>query len=227
MTEFFILIRGIYAIVWRELIVFTREKPRLISALISPIIWFIVFSSGFGPAIGNINGIAYKEYLFIGIITQTILFTSIFYGAYLVWDRKIDALKAILVSPMDRTIIFYGKVFGGTIIGLIEVLMLIILGLFLGININLISVIKLIPIVILTNIIFTAIGLSIGSVMSSPEGFQLLSTFVIFPLFFLSGAIFPISNLSGTLELLAKLNPLTYIVDLMRYSVFKIAIFNI
>jgi ABC-2 type transport system permease protein len=208
-------LRGIYAIWWRELTVFFREKPRLVSAVASPVIWLVLFGQGFGPSF-NAGGLDYQHFIFGGVLVQTFLFSSLFYGAYLVWDRKIDVLKSVLVSPLGRPSIFAGKVLGGITISLLESVVVLFVGYFLGIQFPISSIFAILGLVALASAGFTALGLTVGSVMESPEGFQLLSTLVLFPLFFLSGALFPISNLGGPLALLASLDPVTYVVDLLR-----------
>jgi ABC-2 type transport system permease protein len=208
-------LRGIYAILWRELITFFRETPRFISSIVSPIIWLFIFGLGLGSSVVIVD-IEYQKFIFAGILTQTFLFTSIFYGVYLVWDRRIDLLKSILVSPLSRTTIFLGKLLGGVTISLIESIIVLLLGLLIGINYTLFTFFATIAIVILASAIFTAIGLTIGSVLDSPEGFQLLSTFILFPLFFLSGALFPLDNLPQWLYVITTINPVSYVVDILR-----------
>ena len=208
-------LRGIYAIWWRETIVFFREKPRIVSVIINPIIWLLLFGGGLGASV-NISGIDYQQFIFAGILVQTFLFSSLFYGAYLVWDKKIDLLKSILVSPLGRSQIFLGKVFGGVTISIIETIIVLIVGYLIGIPLTLYAALAAIMIVIVASAALTAVGLTIGSFMESPEGFQLISSLVIFPLFFLSGALFPPENLPGPLGILVSLNPITYIVDSLR-----------
>ena len=208
-------LRGVSAIWQREMLTFSREKPRIVSAVINPIFWLLTFGAGLGSAV-SIEGINYQQFIFAGIIVQTILFSSIFYGAYLVWDRRIDLLKAILVTPLSRSSIFFGKVLSGVTIALIQSLILLVFGFFININYTFISLILVILTIVVTAAGLTALGLTIGSFMTSPEGFQLITTFVIFPLFFLSGALFPLDNLPVYLGTLTSINPVTYIVDMLR-----------
>ncbi len=204
---------GIYAVWWREFTVFIREKPRLVSAIISPVIWLVIFGQGLGPSITGFN---YQEFIFGGVLVQTFLFSSIFYGAYLVWDRKIDVLKSVLVSPLSRKSIFAGKVLGGVTISMIESLIVLFFGYFIGIQYTVPMLLFTLVIVAIASAALSAFGLAIGSFMESPEGFQLLGSVVLFPMFFLSGALFPVNNLTGPLGALASINPVTYMVDLLR-----------
>lgn len=206
---------GISAIWQREILTFLRERPRIISAAINPIFWLITFGAGLGSTV-SIAGINYQQFIFAGIIVQTLLFSSIFYGSYLVWDRKIDLLKAVLVTPLSRQCIFFGKVLSGVTFALIQTSIILAFGFFIGINYTFISIGLVVLTVMFAAAALTAIGLTIGSLMTSPEGFQLITTFVIFPLFFLSGALFPLENLPAYLATLTAVNPVTYIVDVLR-----------
>ena len=208
-------LRGVSAIWQREMLTFLREKPRIISAAINPIFWLLTFGAGLGSTV-SIEGINYQQFIFAGIIIQTILFSSIFYGAYLVWDRRIDLLKAILVTPLSRSSIFFGKVLSGVTFALIQTAIILAFGLFINISYTITSVLFVILTIIAAAASLTAVGLTIGSLMTSPEGFQLITTFVIFPLFFLSGALFPLDNLPAYLGTLTGINPITYIVDFLR-----------
>ena len=208
-------LNGISAIWQREILTFLREKPRIISAAINPIFWLVTFGAGLGSTV-SISGINYQQFIFAGIIVQTMLFSSIFYGSYLVWDRRIDLLKAVLVTPLSRLSIFFGKVLSGVTFALIQTAIILAFGFFIGISYTFASIGLVIMIVALAAAALTAIGLTIGSLMTSPEGFQLITTFVIFPLFFLSGALFPLENLPVYLAALTAVNPVTYIVDALR-----------
>jgi ABC-2 type transport system permease protein len=220
-------LEAIYAVLWREITVFLREKPRVVSVLLTPLVWMILFGSGM-ETIATINGIEYKKFIFPGILIQTVLFSSVFYGVYLVWDKKIDVLKALLVSPIKRRDMFIGKVLGGTSIALIEAIVILTLGsLIVGLKLEILTILYLLLLVFVAAFILTSIGLAIGSVMDSPEGFQLIMSFVLLPLFFLSGALFPVSKLDVPLYFIALINPVTYMVDLTRFLVLNINYFSL
>jgi len=209
-------LRGVYAIWQREMLTFFREKPRIVSAVANPILWLLAFGGGLGSSV-VIPGVEnYQQYIFAGILLQTILFSSIFYGAYLVWDRRIDLLKAILVTPLSRASIFLGKVLGGVTFSLVEAAIILVFGAVIGVNYTVLSIFLTLVTVVVAAAGLTAVGLTIGSFMTSPEGFQLITTFVIFPLFFLSGALYPLRDLNIYLATLSGINPLTYIVDALR-----------
>ncbi|MGI0134310.1 MAG: ABC transporter permease, partial [Candidatus Micrarchaeaceae archaeon] len=104
---------GLYGMWYREFKVFLKEKSRLFSALVNPLMWLVVFGTGLGSAV-SIQGANYQTFIFPGILVMTVLFTSIFFGAYIVLDKRIDFLKEVLVAPISRTTMFFGKALGGT-----------------------------------------------------------------------------------------------------------------
>jgi ABC-2 type transport system permease protein len=199
MTE----MEGLYALWYRELKVFLREKSRIISSLFTPLLWIVTLGTGLGSSV-SLGGINYQVFIFPGILTMTVLFSSIFFGLYIVWDKKIDFFKEVLVAPLSRLTIFAGKMLGGCTDAVIQGSLMLVFGVFLGISYDVVTVAVLIMFML------------IGSRMESPEGFNLIVSFVIFPLFFLSGALFPIDNLPQWLRIFTILNPVTYAVDGMR-----------
>ena len=217
---------GIYAVWLREFTVFKREKSRVISAMVQPLMWIFLFGGGVGgssPA-GN-GGLAtnYQQFILPGVVMMAALFSSLFYGLYIVWDRKIDVLKEILVSPVSRTSIFFGKVLGGCTDVLIQSCVLLTIGYFLlgmpGPGYALTFLASL-GIVFVAAVGTVSIGLALGSVFESFEGFQVIGTFLAFPLFFLSGALYPLdagllAN-QPALYYIGRANPITYPVDALR-----------
>lgn len=210
---------GFYALWYREIKVFLREKSRIVSSLINPLMWLLIFGTGLGSALGasvSSYGGNYQAFIFPGILCMTILFGTIFFGAYIVMDKKIDFLKEVLVAPISRTTIFFGKVVGGTTDALVESAILLALGPFFGMHYTIVGLFGIVGLILLLSISMTSVGLTIGSFMESPEGFGLLVGFLIFPLFFLSGALFPVNNLPSWLHIFVSLNPVSYAVDAMR-----------
>lgn len=162
------------------------------------------------------GGTNYQVFIFPGILTMTILFSSIFFGLYIVWDKKIDFFKEVLVAPLSRLTIFAGKMLGGCTDALIQGALMLAFGVVLGLSYTLQSVAFAMIFMLVLASATVSIGLVIGSRMESPEGFNLIVSFLVFPLFFLSGALFPISNLPSWLGIFTVLNPVTYAVDGMR-----------
>jgi ABC-2 type transport system permease protein len=208
-------LEGFYALWYRELKVFSREKSRIVSSLVTPLLWITVFGGGLGSAI-SLGGVNYQVFIFPGILTMTILFSSVFFGLYIVWDKKIDFFKEVLVAPLSRTTIFAGKMVGGSIDALIQGAAMLILGFALGIRFSLLSLLFSFLFMFILASALVSLGLIIGGNMTSVEGFQLISSFLIFPMFFFSGALFPINNLPSYFMLVTAIDPVTYAVDGLR-----------
>jgi ABC-2 type transport system permease protein len=208
---------AIFALWVREVLVFSREKPRVIAAIAQPLIWVGLVGTGFSSTIpaSATGGVEYRAYLFGGTIAQTVLFGTVFFGMYIIWDRKQDVLKEVLVAPISRTSIFFGKVIGGATESLLQGVILLIIGMFLF-GVTPLGALGALGFVVLLAVSFVSIGLTIGSFFDSFEGFQAILSFLLFPLFFLSGALFPTTNLPGWLSVLVGLNPVTYAVDGLR-----------
>jgi ABC-2 type transport system permease protein len=206
---------GLYALWYREFKVFLREKSRIVSSLFTPLLWIVVFGGGLGSSV-SLGGTNYQVFIFPGILTMTILFSSIFFGLYIVWDKRIDFFKEVLVAPLSRLTIFAGKMLGGCTDALIQGGLMLGFGVILGISYSAQMVVVTIIFMLLLASAVVSIGLIIGSFMESPEGFNLIVSFLVFPLFFLSGALFPINNLPSWLHAFTTLNPVTYAVDGMR-----------
>lgn len=217
---------GLYGMWYRELKVFMREKSRIFSSLLNPLMWLVVFGTGLGSAV-SIQGANYQTFIFPGILVMTVLFTCIFFGAYIVLDKRIDFLKEVLVAPISRTTMFFGKALGGTTDAFIEVMILLALGVFFGIHYSVLSVLLTLLTMFIVAISVVSIGLIIGSFMNSTEGFGLIGGFVVFPLFFLSGALFPTNNLPSWLAAFVSVNPLSYAVDLLRGLLLNLHTYNL
>jgi ABC-2 type transport system permease protein len=215
-------LKGIYALWYRETKVFLRERSRIISSIINPLLWLLIIGGGLGSAV-SFGGINYQTFIYPGILIQTALFSSVFFGVYIVWDKKIDFMKEVLVAPMRRTSIFVGKILGGSTDTLLQVLILFVIGFIFmisgimpGLHLTPFSVLVSLAFLLVATVGLVSVGLILGSQMESPEGFQLIISFLIFPLFFLSGALFPITNLPAWLAPFIFVNPVTYAVDGIR-----------
>ncbi|MGA2972969.1 MAG: ABC transporter permease [Candidatus Bathyarchaeia archaeon] len=208
-------LEGFYALWYREMKVFTREKSRIVASLITPLLWIVVFGGGLGSAV-SLGGVNYQVFIFPGILTMSILFSSVFFGLYIVWDRKIDFFKEVLVAPLSRTTIFAGKMVGGSTDALIQGCAMLVFGLVLGINYTILTVLFSFVFMFVLASALVSLGLIIGSNMESVEGFQLIVSFLVFPMFFFSGALFPLKNLPQYLLIFTILDPVTYAVDGLR-----------
>lgn len=210
-------LRGIYSIWLREIIKFYRERIHFASAMTTPLLWLIIFGGGMGINLrtGVITS-GYSAYIFPGIVGMTLLFTSMRSGISVIWDREFGFLKEILVSPISRTSIVMGKALGGATSAIIQGILLLMLSFIVGVFISPMDFVLLIPIMLLISLGFDCFGLIIASIIDSFEGFQTIMSFIIMPTFFLSGALFPLTNAPGWLKTLSLLNPLTYGVDAIR-----------
>lgn len=213
MTE----LRGIYTLWLREVKRYLRDRARIISSFVQPLLWLAIFGSGIrfsGTQIGNLTT---QQFIFPGIIGQTLLFTSMFMGISVIWDREFGFLKEILVAPISRFSIFLGKMIGDSTDAVIQGIIVFVLGLLLGIRLNPLMFLEVLPIMILITFGLVSIGLTVASFIESLESFGVIQSFINLPLFFLSGAIFPISGgVPNWLQIVSKFNPLTYGVDALR-----------
>jgi ABC-2 type transport system permease protein len=216
----------LYALWFREFRVFLRERSRLIASIFTPVLWLFVIGSGIGSSVHLSTGTNYQKFIFPGIISMSIIFSSVFFGSYIIWDRKFDFLKSVMVAPVSRITIFVGKSLGGMTTSLVEVAILLVIGGFIGIHFSSLSLVQTIAIALLLSFCLTSLGLAMGSYIDSLEGFQLIVSFVVFPLFFLSGALFPLNNLPGWLSILTKIDPATYAVDALRNAMLGIASYS-
>lgn len=205
---------GVYGIWLREFKVFQREKSRVISSLATPLMWMVIVGTGLGASFSAGSG-SYESFMFPGIVMMLVLFSAMFFGLYIVWDRKIDVLKEVLVSPIPRTAIFFGKVLGGCTDVIVQVGVFLVIGVFFAPTTAL-TIVAGLGIAMILALGIVSIGLTIGSVFESLEGFQVIVSFLVFPLFFLSGALFPLDNLPGWLRTITYLDPVTYAVDALR-----------
>lgn len=215
---------GIAAVWWREFKVFQREKSRIVSSIMQPLMWLFLFGTGIGASI-NLSEVNYQDYIYPGILAMSVLFGSVFFGLYIVWDRKLDVLKAVLVAPVTRLSIFLGKVLGGCTDVMLQIIVLLLFS-FLFPSIHCWGIPQAFLLLFITSIALVSLGLALGSLMESLEGFQVISAFLVFPLFFLSGALFPVDNrLPSWLSGLVRINPLTYAVDGVRGALLDVHVF--
>lgn len=219
-------IEGIYAIWLREITIYMREKERLVSSVVSPLLWIFAFGSGVGSHV-TMEGYKYQVFIYPGIAVMAVLFTSLFYGIYIIWDRKMDFLKEVLVAPISRASVFSGKMLGGATDAMIQGSFILLIGFLLHVPLSPLIFIESFFMLLLISIAMTSIGLVIGANMKSPEGFNLMIGFVLWPMFFFSGALFPVSDLAPWLLALTYLNPLTYGVDALRGIILDINKFPI
>ena len=208
-------------IVAREIKKFTRERSRLISTLARPLIWLFLVGGGMSRLVSPGMGVSYIQFIYPGILGMTILFSSIFSSISIIWDKEFGLLKEILVAPVSRLSIVIGKALSGTIISVIQVVIILCLSPFLGLKMGLLSIIYVIAISSLLAFCISSLGIIVASFFESFESFGAIINFIVMPMFFLSGAMYPVKQLPDILKLLTKMNPVTYGVDALKHAVFR------
>jgi ABC-2 type transport system permease protein len=213
-------LRKIYGLWRREVLRYWREKSRIISSLIMPLLWLLVFGSGL-RGVQVSGGLTYQTYIFPGILGMTLLFTSVFSGVSVIWDREFGFLKEIMVAPVSRPSIVIGKALGSGTSALIQGTILLPLSFLVGVHLSPISFVILLPTMVLISIGLVSVGLLMASLMTSMEGFNFIMSLVIMPMFFTSGALFPLTSAPAWLRDFSYINPLTYGVDVLRWATFS------
>jgi len=209
--------RGAWVVAYRELLRFVNERSRLVGSLAQPLIFLVIFGAGFGNVIGALApGVDFIQFMYPGIIAMGVLTTALFAGVSVVWDREFGFLREMLVAPLGRTGIVLGKAIGACVIGLVQVLLMLLITPLVNVSIDIGLVVRLIPVVFVLSIALSGLGILIASFMRSQQGFQLLIQLLIFPLIFLAGVFFPVNQAPDWLQVLSKVNPLTYGVDAIR-----------
>jgi len=206
----------IYILWKRQLKRYVRSKSRLVGSLGQPLLFLVALGFGLGPvyaAAGNGN---YLQFLAPGIVSMAILFTAIFGGIEVIWDKQFGFLKETLVAPVSRFQIMLGRTLGGATVAVIQGIVVLILSIILGFRPVLSHLFFALVLMFLLSILFTALGTAIASVLDDMQGFQLIMNFLVMPMFFLSGSIFPLNNLPGALTIITRINPMTYGVDGIR-----------
>ena len=210
----------VYWIWYREVIKFWREKTRIISSLVTPLLWLLIFGSGM-RAVAVPGTDNYQAFLFPGVVGMTLLFTSVASGVSVIWDREFGFLKEILVAPVSRSAVVLGKALGGGTSALFQGVILLPLSFLVGVQLSPASVLLFIPVMVITAIGLVSIGLAIAAFVESMEAFNLIMSFAIMPMFLLSGAFFPLNSAPVWLRGLSYINPLTYGVDVLRWATFS------
>lgn len=210
---------AIYTIWLRELKRYTRERSRLVTSFTTPLLWLVIFGIGIGRmgiSWGG-SGYSYQAYIFPGIIGQTLLFTAIWSGISVIWDREFGFLKEILVAPISRTSIVLGKALGGATSAFLQALLLLPFSFILEVELTPVSLLTVLPVMFLIGLALVTIGLLLAAFIESLEGFNMIMSFVIMPMFFLSGALFKIDTMPEWLRIFSYIDPLTYGVDALRF----------
>lgn len=208
---------AIYILWLRELKRYVRSRAQIAASLGQPLLYLLVLGFGLGPVFAKAGNGSYLQFVGPGVIGMTVLFSSIFSGIGLLWDRQFGFLKETLVAPVPRLQIMIGRTLGGATVAVIQGLLVTVVCLFAGFRpVHLFSMPLAIAFMIAIAIVFAAAGVAIGSGLQDMQGFQLIMNFLVMPIFFLSGALFPLVGLPKLLELITRLDPLSYGIDGMR-----------
>jgi ABC-2 type transport system permease protein len=219
---------AIYILWLRELKRYTRSRAQVIASLGQPLLYLLVLGFGLGPVFQKSGNGSYLQFMAPGVIGMTILFTSVFSGIGLLWDRQFGFLKETLVAPVPRLSIMIGKTLGGATVAMIQGTLVMIVCLIAGFRPVSLSALPLAFVFMaLTAIVFGGLGTAIGSVLQDMQGFQLIMNFLVMPIFFLSGALFPLANLPKVLAAVTSVDPLSYGVDGLRGALIGLSHFGV
>jgi ABC-2 type transport system permease protein len=208
---------AIYIMWLRQMKRFIRSKARIVASVAQPLLFLVTFGFGFSAIFKQAGAGNYIDFLAPGIVAMAIVFSSTFSGIEVMWDRQFGFLKETLVAPVPRTALMFGRTLGGATVALIQGLLVLGVTLVVGFRPHNWALLPAaIVVMAMIAIIFTAFGTAIGARLRDMQGFQLIMNFIIMPLFFLSGALFPLDGLPGAMYAVVRADPLSYGVDALR-----------
>ena len=219
-------LQGVYIIWYRDLLRFWRDKARLFTSFIQPLFFLVIFGTGISSATllkGELSSYDYREFVFPGIIAMIVLFTSIMWGVSIVWDREFGFLKEVLIAPISRTAVALGKTLGGATIATFQGTVMLAFAPVAGVELSPFQGVQLIGLMFVFALSLTALGIFAASRIRTMEGFQVVMQLLLFPLFFLSPALFSVKNVPDWLGVLVRMNPVSYGVDSFRQVVLSSA----
>jgi ABC-2 type transport system permease protein len=211
-------------VVWnRELIRFSRDRVRIATSLAQPVLYLFIMGTGLSPLTQSSQGASfdYRTFMFPGIIAMTVMFTAIFSAVSIVWDREFGFLREMLVAPVRRDALVLGKCLGGATVATMQGAIVLALAGLVHVPYSPVLLLTLLGVMALSAFALTALGIVLASRMQRVESFGIVVQFFVMPMFLLSGALFPLTGLPTWLQVLTRLDPLTYAVDPMRRAVFS------
>jgi ABC-2 type transport system permease protein len=207
---------------------YIRSRSQIIASLGQPLLYLLALGFGLGPVFQKAGQGNYLQFVAPGVIAMTVLFSSVFSGIGLLWDRQFGFLKETLVAPVPRIQVMIGRTLGAATVAVIQGLLVAVVCFIAGFRVVHLSAIPLALLFMgLIACVFAALGTAIGPVLQNMQGFQLVMNFLVMPIFFLSGALFPLTNLPKMLSLVTSLDPLAYGVDALRSTLIGITHFGI
>jgi len=208
---------AIYILWLRELKRYMRSRAQIVASLGQPMLYLLVLGFGLGPVFQRAGNGNYLQFVAPGVIGMSVLFSSIFSGLGLLWDRQFGFLKETLVAPVPRIQIMIGRTLGGSTVAIIQGLLVMVVCILAGFRpVNLLAIPLALGFMVLIALLFAALGVAIGSSLQDMQGFQLIMNFLVMPIYFLSGALFPLVGLPKLLAVITSLDPLSYGIDGMR-----------
>ena len=225
-----IYINCMKGIIYKELVRFVKQKSRFFSALVRPLLWLFIFSVGFKTALGLAiippyeTYITYETYIVPGLVGMVLLFNGMQSSLTMIFDREMGSMKILLTSYINRNYLLFCKMFATSIVSCFQALTFLIIAKLYGVDISLLAIFSTIPVIMISSIILNAFALFISSVIKQLENFATVMNFVIFPMFFLSSALYPLWKIKDSSLLLFNIssyNPFTYIVEAIRFSLYQ------
>lgn len=219
----FAALRGAYTIWLRDLKTFFRDRSRIVGMIGQPLLYLLVLGKGISSTM-TLRGTAdidYLRFMYPGIIGMSVLFTSIFSAMSIIWDREFGFLKEVLVAPVPRWAVALGKIMGGASVAVVQSAILLVLAPLVGVTLTVPVLAGMLAVSFLISFAMTALGVMIAAGMESMQGFQMVMNFLVMPLYFLSGAMFPMSTAPAWMSGLMAVDPLTYGVDALRTLIFS------
>lgn len=207
----------VYVLWLREVKRYLRSRPQIIASLAQPMLYLLVLGFGLGPVFAKSGEGSYLQFIAPGVVGMGMLFTAMFSGIGLLWDRQFGFLKETLVAPVPRIQIMAGRTLGGATVAMIQGLLVLVVCIIAGFRpVSVTAVPLALVFMALIAIVFAALGTAIGSALKDMQGFQFIMNFLVLPIFFLSGALFPLAGLPPALNVATRLDPLSYGVDGLR-----------
>ena len=210
-------------VVWqRELIRFSRDRARMITSLVQPVLFLFVLGTGLSRiAAAGTHGVNLRTFVYPGVLCMAVMFTAMFSAASLVWDREFGFLREMMVAPVARASLVLGKCLGGATVAAFQGVIVICLAGLVGVPYVASLMLEIFALQLLLAFAITAFGVMVAARISQVQSFMALMQMAIMPMFFISGALFPVAGLPRWLEILNRIDPLTYAVDPMRRAVFS------
>ncbi|MBJ7609181.1 MAG: ABC transporter permease [Candidatus Dormibacteraeota bacterium] len=221
------LAQAVYIIWYRDIVRFRRDRVRLVMSLAQPVLYLVIFGVGLSSSIGRGGSLgaglpasfSYLQFMYPGVLGMAVLFTAIFSAMSVVWDREFGFLREILVAPISRSAVALGKTLGGATQAALQGVVMLVFAPIIGVHLTVVSVLETIPLLFLLAFALTSLGVALSARLKTMQGFQVVMNFLMMPMFFLSGALFPLRNLPGWMTVLTRFDPVAYGIAPVRSAI--------